>query len=297
MARTRVFVSYSHQDVDWLKRFLQHIAVLERLDLVDLWSDTRISSGAEWEQEIEAALMNAKVAVLLISPAFLASKYIWASEMPRIEAHCGEGLEALPLIIRSCPWRLERFLAKLMARPVDGKALSLMNAGEIDLELSNFIYEVAAKVAKFPATASRDSEVAFQPMPLSERDPGDDLTGNWDGFYNSTRQIRLVVHDQNAGSFRGKLEYPEEGIITSIEGSVDRMWSPNDAVWRQINRGSSKLAVTFQETDYERQGSGAGISFNGKYHGFVAGSRMSGAWFAGTRLVGLFTLERNAPTK
>src|SRR5712664_1992504 len=116
MARTRVFVSYGHQDADWLKRFQQHIALLERLDLVDL-CDTRVSSGAEWEREIEVALTNAKVAVLLITPAFLASKFIWANEMPRIEAHCGEGMEALPLIIRPCPWRLERFLVKLMARP------------------------------------------------------------------------------------------------------------------------------------------------------------------------------------
>ena len=75
MARTRVFVSYGHQDADWLKRFQQHIALLERLDLVDLWADTRVSSGAEWEREIEVALTNAKVAVLLISPAFLASKF------------------------------------------------------------------------------------------------------------------------------------------------------------------------------------------------------------------------------
>jgi hypothetical protein len=297
MARTKVFVSYSHKDADWLARFQEHIALLERLDLVDLWADTRIAGGSEWEREIEVALTNAKVAVLLVSPAFLFSKFIWSKEMPRIEAHCREGMEALPLIIRSCAWRLETFLAKLMARPRDGEALSLMNDGEIDLELSNVAYEIAVKVGKFPATASPASEVASQPALISRREASDDLTGKWDGFYNSTRQIRLVVHGQNAESFHGKMEYPKEGIVTLVEGSVDRIWSPNDPVWRQINRGSSELAVTFTETDYERRGSGAGISFSGKYHGFVAGNQMSGAWFAGTRLVGLFTLERNASTR
>jgi hypothetical protein len=48
---------------------------------VDLWADNRLPSGAEWEREIEAALTSAKVAVLLISPAFLASEFIWESEM------------------------------------------------------------------------------------------------------------------------------------------------------------------------------------------------------------------------
>jgi len=198
------------------------------------------------------------------------------------------------LIIRSCPWRLERFLAKLMARPGDGKALSLMNEGEIDLELSNFVYELAAKVGKFPAPASRALDAASQQAPISEREASDDLMGQWDGFYNSTRQIRLMVHAQNAGSFQGKMEYPKEGIITMVEGSIERTWSLDDSVWRQINRGNSELAVAFQETDYERSGSGAGISFNGKYYGFVAGNHISGAWFSGSRLVGLFALERNS---
>ena len=294
MARTRVFVSYSHQDSDLLTRFQQHTAVLERLELLDLWADTRISGGAEWEREIEDALTNAKVAVLLISPAFLASKYIWANEMPRIEAHCGEGMEAVPLIIRSCPWRLERFLANLAARPRDGKALSLMNEGEIDFELSNFVYELAAKIGKSPTPAPRALDAVSQQTRIPEREASDYLTGRWDGFYNDTQRIRLVVRRQNAGSFQGKMEYPKEGIITSVEGNIDRRWSPNDAVWRQINRGSAELAVTFQELAYERRGSGAGISFDGKYYGFVAENQISGAWFTDTRLVGFFALKRKS---
>jgi hypothetical protein len=293
MARTKVFVSYSHKDADWLEKLQQHIALLRRLELVDPWADTRLEGGSEWEREIDVALTNAKVAVLLVSPAFLSSDFIWEKEMPRIEAHCREGMEALPLIIRACAWRLQPFLAKLTARPRDGNALSLMNNGEIDLELSKIAYELAAKVGKSPVTGSLASEVASPPAPIS-RQGSDDLTGTWNGFYSGTRQIQLVVQGQKAGLFHGKMEYPKEGIVTLVEGSVDRTWSPNDPVWRQIDRGKSELAVTFKETDYERKGSGAGVSLNGKYHGFVKGNQLSGAWFADTRLVGLFTLKRNA---
>lgn len=77
MSRTKVFVSYSHNDRDWLRHFLLHIAVLQRRGLVDAWSDTRIAAGADWEKAIDEALLAAKVAVLLVSPAFLASEYIW----------------------------------------------------------------------------------------------------------------------------------------------------------------------------------------------------------------------------
>jgi hypothetical protein len=297
MARTKVFVSYSRKDANWLERFQDHIVLLERLGIVDLWADTRIEGGTEWEREIDVALTNAKVAVLLVSPAFLSSKFISAKELRRIEAHYREGMEVLPLIIRSCAWRAEPFLARLMARPRDGEALSLMNDGEIDLELSKVAYELAGKVGKLLATASPTLAVAPPLASISSREANDDLTGEWNGFYNSMRQIRLVVRGQNAESFQGKMEYPKEGIVTLVEGSVDRTWSRDDPVWRQIDRGSSELAVTFKETDYERKGNGSGISFNGKYHGFVAGNRISGAWFAGTRLVGLFTLERSAPTR
>lgn len=87
MPRTKVFVSYSHDDREWLSKFSLHVAILERRGLVELWSDEGIAAGADWEREIEIALGAAKVAVLMVSPAFLASEYIGKHEMPRIVAH------------------------------------------------------------------------------------------------------------------------------------------------------------------------------------------------------------------
>lgn len=58
---------------------------------------------------------------------------------------------ALPVILRPCAWRLEEDLARLQARPTDGRPLSLGSESEIDLNLSELAYELAARVGKSPA--------------------------------------------------------------------------------------------------------------------------------------------------
>jgi predicted nucleotide-binding protein len=103
MDRTKVFVSYSHRDWTWLERLKVHLALLQRRGVVHVWSDTRIEVGAQWRDEIEAALTESRVAVLLITPDFLASEFVWNEEMPKILAHKEEGMLLLPLIASHAP--------------------------------------------------------------------------------------------------------------------------------------------------------------------------------------------------
>lgn len=291
MPRTKVFVSYSHEDHGWLKRLSQHIAVLQRRGLVDVWSDTRIAVGEDWEREIESALTAAKVAVLLVSPAFLASDYIWEHEMPRIVAHSAQGMDILPLIVRPCAWRLEEALARLQARPSEGRPLSLGSDSQIDSDLSAFVYELAARVGKSPAAirvsgadAARQAQAGVAANPI----------GEWAGNYNRTRPIRLLIRETEGQQFRGRMEYPAEGTVTTVEGIIHEHWSQDDPIWAQVSgagNGQDCFGISFRETGYENKGSGS-ISFDGEYRALMKGDEMTGAWFSGTRLVGSFTLRR-----
>ena len=95
MPRNRVFVNYSHKDEKFLQAFRVHLKPWEEKDLLALWSDQRIEPNQDWQQEIQQALESTAVAVLLISPDFLASDYIRQHELPLLLRGCEEGHIAL----------------------------------------------------------------------------------------------------------------------------------------------------------------------------------------------------------
>src|SRR3954470_13459759 len=116
LSRTKVFISYSHADKDWLDRLKRHLKPLVREGNLDCWDDTHIRPGDDWKQEIQNALDTAQVAVLLISADFFASDFIDETELPPLlDAAKAKGVRILPVFLSASRFARNPDLARFQA--------------------------------------------------------------------------------------------------------------------------------------------------------------------------------------
>ncbi|TSA54360.1 MAG: toll/interleukin-1 receptor domain-containing protein, partial [Planctomycetaceae bacterium] len=84
--KVQFFVSYAHKDSEhsssFIDEFKEMSAPSKKYEYV-FWQDTEILPGENWSEEIRDALNKCDLGLLLISPAFLGSKFIDAEELPK----------------------------------------------------------------------------------------------------------------------------------------------------------------------------------------------------------------------
>jgi len=103
--RSKVFVSYSRIDVDVLNSMKRHFKPLT--EKIDFWDDSRIMPGEKWKEEIEAAMADVKVALLLVSIDFFNSEFITSNELPRLlKSSEEEGATILIIIVKPIAFEL-----------------------------------------------------------------------------------------------------------------------------------------------------------------------------------------------
>src|SRR6266487_2312667 len=195
-ARTRVFISYSHTDAEFLQRLQVHLAPEVRNKRVDLWDDTKIMPGEKWKSETNSALQTAKVAVLLVSADYLASDFIEHNELaPLLSAAESEKVTILPVLLKPCHYNntpLEAFqfvnkpLIPLLAMKEAEREETWMRVAEAITEALNTPFAPTDLSALVPArqhTQATHNEFSMAPLKYYYR---------W--YFSSQPWCRLVSH-------------------------------------------------------------------------------------------------------
>jgi hypothetical protein len=97
--RTKIFISYAHaaeKSTGWVSRIQTHLNGLTHSSDFEVWADTKIEPGQKWQEQIEQAINHAKIAVLVLTADFLASKFVREAELPLLlEAADADGATIL----------------------------------------------------------------------------------------------------------------------------------------------------------------------------------------------------------
>lgn len=119
----RVFVSYSHHDQKYLSNdsLLGYLRGLEQ-EGFEFWHDQKILAGEMWDEEIRRQMELADITLVLVSQAFLNSRYCRESEIASfIRERKSRGLVIVPIILSACNWKGYDWLRETQFLPRDGK--------------------------------------------------------------------------------------------------------------------------------------------------------------------------------
>lgn len=151
--RYQAFISYSRQDKRSLEELHAHLDHYALSQMMDYWDDTKIPPGARWKEEIQKALKSAAVAILLVSPEFLASGFIVRNELPPLlKAAKEEGVPIFCVILRPCLFAESR-LSEFQTINPPSTPLSNMSRGKRDA-----IWVTLAKIVKNHLLHEQDTE-------------------------------------------------------------------------------------------------------------------------------------------
>ncbi len=119
----RIFVSYSHVDIDRWRKLKTHLIPLECAGQVSVWNDEKLQPGDELEKCFEEKISECDVFLALLSANFIASnpcRKECDEALARVQK--GEQLTIISVLLRECAWE-KAGLKKFKMIDDDGRPL------------------------------------------------------------------------------------------------------------------------------------------------------------------------------
>src|SRR5215475_15342564 len=154
-AHDLVFVSYSHQDREWLRRLLVLLDPVVRNRRLHVWADEYIPVGDDWQRAIDGAVDRAALGLLLVSGDFLASRFIIGVELPAL---IERGVRLAPVLVHDCLWEHEPLLGGVQWAHDPGREGPLDRDAHHEGERDRRLVQICRKVVALLPAGSGDTD-------------------------------------------------------------------------------------------------------------------------------------------
>src|SRR5438128_6212574 len=145
----KVFYSCADTDVPLLEQLERHLSILQYEGLISLPHKRRIVAGADWQVEQDRHLNSAWLILLLISPDFLNSDYLYRVELQRaMKRHKDKEAHVIPILLRSCDWEGAPF-EKLQVLPRN--RIPLKSWPDLDAGFTEVVKEIRLALQGLPS--------------------------------------------------------------------------------------------------------------------------------------------------
>lgn len=124
MQKVKLFISYSHQDSQFIDQFKKHLSPLKDCGLIEEWYDREILTGDDFQQKIDNKLDEADIICLFLSASFLDSASCKSEKNKALKLKRTKGVTVVPIILSPCGWKYDEELSRLLASPTDGVSVS-----------------------------------------------------------------------------------------------------------------------------------------------------------------------------
>lgn len=163
----KIFISFSHEDEKWKNRLTGQLNCLAPEGHYCVWDDSRITTGGNWRAEIETALNEAAVAILLISHDFINSEFIRKDEIPVIlKRREEEGMKVISLFVRPCPWKEIDWLKGIQGIPTDNTTLQDLEDKNQIAAYERILSELASELKKLLSQLPLSPAGINKPIPI-----------------------------------------------------------------------------------------------------------------------------------
>lgn len=124
MAKARIFISYAHEDKEWVLEGPGNIHLIPRIrrhtsSEADLWFDEGLVIGEKWDEEIHNHIVQSHISILLISENFVSSDYIVNKELVWIKEQVEKNnMKIVPLLIGNITEKSKRIIDWIYQRQI-----------------------------------------------------------------------------------------------------------------------------------------------------------------------------------